>query len=519
MKGVALMGGSSEYLKKLRRHWNDLSNKAFDWFSKSKKAISNLKSNETFSKFNINKPYSYKKTGNKKSNIKTSSKIKVVNKKRFTITAGALAAIFIIILYLSFANNAFAVLINGVEVAKVKKTEIAEEVLARLKQNFKELNDADIEFTNQISYKKINASKKELLEGKALEEQLKRHLDYEVKCAVIYADDKPVVTLKTKDEAESVLSAVEEYFLKSVNPENIKEKSYSEKVEIREEFVDISRVIDVEDAKNYVIKGTSEVRVHKVQSGESFWSISRKYNISLDDLEKANPGVNPERIQIGQELNLVVPKPLVSIKTVEEATYLEKIPYEQKLELSSSLYKDEIQVRVRGEYGEKEVKAEIIKINGIESERIVLAEKVIKEPKAQILVKGTKEPPPKKGTGTFTTPTRGTITSRYGARWGRNHNGIDIAAPIGTPVKAADGGEVIFAGTYGNYGKLIKIDHGAGFVTYYGHLSKINVKVGDKVYKGQTIGAVGKTGNSTGPHLHFEIRKNGTPVNPTKYLP
>lgn len=65
---------------------------------------------------------------------------------------------------------------------------------------------------------------------------------------------------------------------------------------------------------------------------------------------------------------------------------------------------------------------------------------------------------------------------------------------------------------------MIKIDHGAGFVTYYGHLSKISVKVGQKVYKGQVIGAVGNTGNSTGPHLHFEIRKNGSPVNPSKYL-
>jgi murein DD-endopeptidase MepM/ murein hydrolase activator NlpD len=143
---------------------------------------------------------------------------------------------------------------------------------------------------------------------------------------------------------------------------------------------------------------------------------------------------------------------------------------------------------------------------------------MIKEPKTQIIVKGTKEPPPRKGTGTFSYPARGSITSRYGMRWGRRHTGIDIAAPYGSAVKAAEGGEVIWVGYEGGYGKLIKIDHGANYVSYYGHLSKYYVNVGDKVYKGQKIGAVGNTGNSTGPHVHFEIRKNGVVQNPLNYL-
>jgi len=182
------------------------------------------------------------------------------------------------------------------------------------------------------------------------------------------------------------------------------------------------------------------------------------------------------------------------------------------------MYKDESKIKVKGVYGEKEVTADVEKVNGIETNRTVLKEKVIKEPKTQVVVKGTKDPPPKKGTGTFSYPTRGTISSRFGARWGRTHTGIDIAAAYGTDVKAADGGVVIWVGTDGSYGKLIKIDHGGNYVTYYGHLSKYYVNKGDKVYKGQKIGAVGNTGNSTGPHLHFEIRKNGVPINPLSKL-
>jgi len=486
---------------------DNLIKQASKWFAKFKEAISKIDVKKTLSKFNIKSI-----TGNKKFNVK------VINKKRFMITGGALAVLLIAITYFTFANDAFAVIINGVEIAKVKDKKLVEDTLMALKQSYEEENAAEVAFTDQISYQKVNASKKELLDGKALEKELKKHLDYQVACAVIYADDKPIVTLRTKEEAEKVLSSVEQYFTKITDDSQIKEKTFNEKVEIKEEFADIFTAMEVEDAQHYIINGTSEVRIHKVEAGESFWSISRKYDISLEDLQKANPTANPEKIKIGQELNLIVPKSLINVKTIEEITYTDKIPYEQKLELSSSLYKDQTQVKVKGQYGEKEVKAEVVKINGIESERIILAEKVIKEPKTQILVKGTKEPPPKKGTGTFSTPTRGTITSRFGYRWGRNHDGLDIAAPVGTAVKAADGGEVIFAGTSGGYGKLIKIDHGAGFVTYYGHLSKINVKVGEKVYKGQVIGAVGNTGNSTGPHLHFEIRKNGNPVNPSNYL-
>jgi murein DD-endopeptidase MepM/ murein hydrolase activator NlpD len=126
--------------------------------------------------------------------------------------------------------------------------------------------------------------------------------------------------------------------------------------------------------------------------------------------------------------------------------------------------------------------------------------------------------------GALAWPVSGTITSPFGYR--RNpfgggmefHQGLDIAAPMGTTITAAASGTVISAGWYGGYGNYILIDHGGGMATGYGHCSQIFVSVGQKVQKGQAIGAVGSTGASTGPHVHFEVRMNGKPVDPAAYL-
>ncbi len=118
-------------------------------------------------------------------------------------------------------------------------------------------------------------------------------------------------------------------------------------------------------------------------------------------------------------------------------------------------------------------------------------------------------------------PIKGTITSRYGASSSirkSTHTGLDIATSSGTPIKATASGTVIFAQYSGSYGNLVKIDHGNGVETWYGHCSKFNTKVGTKVNAGDVIAYVGSTGNSTGPHLHFEIRINGNTVNPQNYV-
>lgn len=124
----------------------------------------------------------------------------------------------------------------------------------------------------------------------------------------------------------------------------------------------------------------------------------------------------------------------------------------------------------------------------------------------------------------LSSPTSGRVSSEFGMRTHpisgkrKMHSGIDIAAPAGSRVNSMKDGKVIFAGQKGGYGNMIIVDHGNGVTTRYAHLSSINVRQGDSVDAGQKIGGVGSTGNSTGNHLHFEVRENGNAVNPRKYI-
>jgi murein DD-endopeptidase MepM/ murein hydrolase activator NlpD len=129
-----------------------------------------------------------------------------------------------------------------------------------------------------------------------------------------------------------------------------------------------------------------------------------------------------------------------------------------------------------------------------------------------------------RGTGVMAYPSDAPTSSPFGWRihpilgYRRFHAGLDFAASYGSTIRAADSGRVIFAGWYGGYGRALIIDHGNGITTLYGHTSQLYVSEGQAVERGQAIGAVGSTGFSTGPHLHFEVRRNGTPVNPANYL-
>ena len=172
---------------------------------------------------------------------------------------------------------------------------------------------------------------------------------------------------------------------------------------------------------------------------------------------------------------------------------------------------------LKAEY-EKKVAACNKKVVKLEHQEKIAADDE-QERASALAAQGVINIPPGLTRGGWTWPARGSVTSGYGYRWGRLHAGIDIGAPIGTPIYAAKGGVVSYAGTMGGYGNIIVIDHGEGMTTRYAHQNRLGASVGQSVRPGDTIGEVGNTGNSTGPHLHFEVRVNDSPQNPIGYLP
>jgi murein DD-endopeptidase MepM/ murein hydrolase activator NlpD len=158
--------------------------------------------------------------------------------------------------------------------------------------------------------------------------------------------------------------------------------------------------------------------------------------------------------------------------------------------------------------------AVLAEIDDLQAQSAVLAARI----RAAQQAAATSSTPPASGSGQLSWPVSGPVTSGFGMRWGRMHEGIDIAVGQGTPVHAAGAGTVIYAGWMDGYGNLVVIDHGNGLSTAYGHNSSLACAVGQTVSAGQVVAYSGSTGHSTGPHVHFEVRVNGTAVDPLGYL-
>lgn len=295
---------------------------------------------------------------------------------------------------------------------------------------------------------------------------------------------------------------------------------FSEKIEAVETYLPSGQLTSLEDAINLVVMEQEMPSIYEVVSGDTLTAIAIKVDLPMERIVEMNDileSVNTT-LHVGDKLFITVPEPELSVTRVEERCYAEVYEADVIYNDNKSWYTSKEVVHQQPHAGFRRVAVRVTYVNDKEVAREILKEEIVQAAVPKIVERGTQVPP------TYNKPIYGgRITSYFGNRplptagATTYHEAIDWATPTGTPVYASSGGTVVRAGWIGSYGNAIYIDHPDGRQTRYAHLSKILVKVGQKVKQGEKIALSGNTGVTTGPHIHFELRINGKAVDPFKY--
>lgn len=322
----------------------------------------------------------------------------------------------------------------------------------------------------KLSFKKVNKSETTITNDVEVKKNALKSLEGTVNTNRLIINGIEFGYISSEEEKKSALNSLVGKYLKDINvdKDNVLSVNINGSIELKKETVNISSLDPLE--------------------------------IIVERLYETNKG----------------DKPILNIDITLNETVKEAIMPKTTILSTNEIYLGQSKNQ-EGLPGEKEVLKEVTYSNGKKLNEKNISEKVIVEPKDNIVYKGVKDPIAG-GVAFLENPSRGSITSNYGTRWGKVHKGIDIAGNIGDPIKAALDGKVIEAYYSSSYGNVITIEHGNGIQTLYAHCSKLLAKEGQDVKRGDIIAKIGNTGRSTGPHLHFELKVNGSAINPIKYI-
>ncbi len=334
--------------------------------------------------------------------------------------------------------------------------------------------ERDIEFKRVFGFNQQVDSKDDILNT------LTYMKDYRVTAYAININGKQTVILDKEEAAKAIIEAVKTHFAQPQEGYEYSSVSFAEDITVEEVNVVLSDIWNPDDAERYIETGT----IRNVDES--------KYS------------------------------PLVTVYASAKVTYDSETPFGIVYKRNNSMYLDEVRLVSEGIPGIQRIVALVQTVNGKEVSRLEQSNTTISDPVDAVYYQGTKEIPTRSGTGTWIFPlkTKYTISDYFGPRVApiagasTNHTGVDLATPGGSPIYAADGGTVTYAGYRGSFGLLVIVNHGGMWETWYAHCSSVLVKVGEDVYQGKVIARVGSTGRSTGNHLHFEVRYKGTPLDP-----
>ena len=282
-----------------------------------------------------------------------------------------------------------------------------------------------------------------------------------------------------------------------------------EPVKVETTYVSPEQILTPEQARRMMLYGQAEPKETVIfDEDSSLWYIANDHGLTEEELILLNPEVEGLKWAdlLGMELDVTPLNPIVTVETEKETVNVSAIAYETEYIDDDTMLKGQTTIKQEGKDGEHLERTQVFYENGTKVSSELVEETTVSEPVNEIIIRGTKVVSGV-GSGNWVWPTTTrNVTCGYLCYSG--HYAIDISAYVGQPVYAADSGVIVSAGYSSGYGYNILINHKNGYYTRYAHLSSLNVSSGQTVEAGQTIGLAGNTGNSTGPHLHFEIRTN-----------
>ena len=436
-----------------------------------------------------------------------------------------LVSIFVLISVLRYGTSleyGISVRHNNKELGVINAEADYDEAVREVKQrlSYTGSDEEPVDLNADFSLKLISGEDK-ILNSKQLANAILSSSDEELTEAYgVYIDGSFVGAVTDKD---AVQEALDENLLKYPIEGVVKDVSYKNDIEYAKGMYLSGSVLDDKQMIKLLTSSKKKKAVYIAQSGDTSALIAQKFSMDVKELEDMNAGLS-KKCRPGRLVNVTETESYLPIKYTREMELISFLDYETIEVETSELNLGARETLVKGERGEKVNSIEITYVDGKEYARKTVKSKITKVPVVEQIGIGTYTARPYSadtklyGTGQFAWPVDGGWVSDVFIS-DRNHKGFDIAADMGTDIYAAGDGEVVSAGwNPGGYGYFVMIDHLDGYQTVYAHMSQVYATTGTTVKRGQLIGAVGSTGDSTGPHCHFEVRYMGICYDPAKFM-
>ena len=435
----------------------------------------------------------------------------LIKRKSFAVCLG-LAPIMLLIAFLFNFKFGCNVIVDGKIIGTAKSRDCVYNLIESINEDFAPYFDGNDTITvTPVTTPKFVFKGRFTSEDK-LAEALKATCPYLRKAYSIKSNGTTVVAFHSKSERDKAYEFISQY----ADLSNKASYTVLDDVTFSYESVPYGMIKSGTGAQKMLSRTYSVNESVEVDVDTALKDILLKYNMSSEEFSQLNPDYKEN---IKTKINVSAEIPYIRIMTNTQLTEKEVIKYRTRSVNDDTMYEDETKLKSPGTNGIKSIHKSIYTVNGKTLCEFVTDSGSV-DAVDEVLLVGTKKYSKGRATGDFSSPYTGNLSSRFGARGGRTHKGIDVTGTVGDPITAADGGEVIYADWEDGYGQVVKIDHKNGYTTFYAHCNELYVAVGDKVAKGQKIAALGNTGRSTGPHLHFEIRntENGAALDPLEYV-